>query len=443
MTKTVYPYSKLFGTSSIESKTELMFAHAVGRILNMTGEALDLSGVHYNNLSNLTDSDKDYFKSCATEGGVVGYIDNSTGIRYTDNFMELDPFKQDKLFGEGEDGGLIWNPRIAKHIMSTHITTISYKRLPYTILMLVAKHYVDVVLRGETRTLTLDFDSLESGTYVNYTSILFMRSRLELLARHLKVDIFASPVDLSYRMLVHSANNLGRNREHDTDEKVESANAQGIVPGQICVLWTRMITSSRSGDEVSLNRNSKAFSDRRLVRFEGFETRGNRPVAKFLVMGEPYTHEELVGQFSYFNDSKTARRYSDILTQPIGHRYEYLELHNLAFGDYIYDEHHFVTRLDPRATVTKPVTVDDGYDSPKIVKMTMLEVDAIYWVMKQRDFYFDEELYNQSNYTPDREPLYEEMSYEANNEGWYLPGNLDGLTVRKPRARGVKYGLPE
>lgn len=441
MTK-VYKYEKLFGTNSINSITELMFAHAVGRVLHLTDEAISLSGVSYSNIEGLSDEDNIYMASCASEGGTKSYMSSLRRYRPHSRFFDIDELSKPNLFMEDPDTGeLIWNPRDGKQALQPNMNLISYKTMDHTIFLLIARYYIDVKLRGERRTLTLDFDSLESRSTGYYTSALFLAMQNEVLGRMLKVNIFGSEVDIGYQMLVHRSRSLGRYRHYTNEEKVATAQAQGIVPGQICVLWSRNITSVRSGDEAGLGSGGRSIADRRLVRFEGFEEQYGKQVAKFLVMGEPYTHEQQVSQLGYLEDDETRKRFRDLITKPLGQRYEYRELYNLAFGDYIHSEHHFVTRLDPRSMVNKIVTVHNGFGEYSITSLDMLEVDAIYWVMKQRQFSFDEELYVSTNYVEGRTPMYDEFSYDAYEPDWYLPGSVEGLTIRKPKPKGLEYGL--
>lgn len=397
-------FKEMFGSDSIESSSITYFATFLGRELGRRGLVLDMSTVELDEAL-LTETHRLMLHHQAKAGNIIlnreisGYLTPISLSTITSYLAD------DEYVRTSEDGmSLEWDSDYGrKQYGKLSFTLFAPIEEQYTIASVVTRHIVDWVLGTESRKLTLQLTHTESVTGKNFLWLLDVLDTFPALSDILNVSLNTSDRDLDYTKFMFGSQARGRRKQYDIHEKFELSEKLGIVAGSICVMWTR----SKLDDA----NNYGKISERVLVRIDSISSKGLR----MTTIAEPFTKEERYIELSQIDEARQYV-YDDLIRRPLNTMRTSSDLANTSFGNYLLQEEYVIIPIDTTEQTTKVVSVFSADGAPSVGPVLMGAHDAIYWVLKQDGFKFDQELYKKMYYSEDERPAYDQLSWEMNQE---------------------------
>lgn len=402
-------YKDIFGRDYIGSTTELVFSIYLAKELDRREMGpLSLQGVRVPKLK--IDQDQQTFIDNAIHAGIVlsdvekFRYQNNTSYEIDDSFLSY----EESVFPM--EGGFGWSISYAKttypEMMDKPGHLVRSVDVKYIILMLTARHLVDVWLGTTTESLTFIFDGNESKTGRFYNSVALLQKAIPDINDYIKLSLDIASAVYDYSIFLATCVDQGHNVLLSPDEKVKVMEEMEFLPGGIYVLWER-------GERNNNNPNG-AILGGRLVRFDGIRdhtTRDGRLIQKmvqFTRLPEPRSaaerrmdYQEMVEEGKdYFPDWLSPKSSNYFQKEEIG-------LLNLCIHNYLYDEDYFLLKLETSEEVQgryvgMPDDPEDVLDFP-----TMSAADFVYWTLKDDKFEFNEEVFIKNYYRDGQTPLYE------------------------------------
>lgn len=191
--------------------------------------------------------------------------------------------------------------------------------------------------------------------------------------------------DIDFSIVCSISNHAGRHKKWDCDRKFKVFRSMGWKEGSILVLYKRSRVSA-SNDMGTINSASIIRIDKindKLVKTNGV-CRTGWEVTEFAV---DKSKNEI--EADYLGIAQENRHlFSDMLSSTLKGVYTFYSFDSVGIGTYFYDEEYLFMPLDSSSMVSKLVTVDG-----KKVTLTMNEVEAVYWLLREYGVEFDYELY--------------------------------------------------
>jgi len=395
-------FQEMFGSDKIESSSTAHFATFLGRELGRRGSALDMSDVDLD-MDLLSDTQRLMLLHQAKAGNILLNREIEGYLTPIDLYPNMSYLESPEYVQTSEDGNSLgWNTEYARKQygqLSFHL--FGPKEEQYTIASVVARHVIDWVTKQENRLLTITLTHSESVAGKNFLWLLDVLDTYPVLSNILTVSLNTSEKDLDYVKFMYRSGALGRRKQYTMDEKFEISKKLGIVAGSICVLWTRARYDDKS--------NYGKIKDRVLVRIDSINSRSIRLTS----VAEPTTKEERFNDLSQI-DEEHRYIYGDLVSRPLNTVRNNFDLVNTSFGHYLNQEEYILNPLDATEETVKIVSVRGIDGDPQVGPVKMLAHDAIYWVLKQDGFDFDQDLYKKMYYGEGEVPAYDQVSWDMN-----------------------------
>lgn len=249
--------------------------------------------------------------------------------------------------------------------------------MPYFLIQLVSKHWLDRLLGLETRKLYIKCSPQLSQTVGSYIDIESVRQSFSPFAEIVEIVLDeSSNIDLKMSLFQYDAQNLGFNKEYTVDEKLSLMNQLGFKEGMILVLYDRVGINTSN----SLGRIDMAH----IVRIDE------------IIDGKLYlsllratrTYEETAKDFEMI-PQKNRHLYYDLL-DPHDSVYDttVVELRECGIGNHFFREKHLLDSISTVDKVKKLVSIDGN-----VVEEELSEADAIYYTLMQNDAPVDSKLF--------------------------------------------------
>lgn len=406
-------FKESFGTNKLESSSELLFASLLATMLHTKGYRLSLEGC-YVDLDSISDTTKTFFDQVVGNGKIVTNYTPPRVPLYTDYDVNFDISIVDvpEMLVETDTPGVFtfeyrdaYNRVYEKY---GELMPFRSSNMRHTLQYLFINHVANVLIGKSDFIFQLDLTSRSSDNSYFYNNLVFWLDTYPYLNDYITLEV-SDHVEFDYSKFLFRSYNYNRRRVYTLREKRNILEEQGIAPGAILIMWDRKLKpNSLDGD----------ISRRVLVRYNGLTK--DRSGISVTVIPEPATLEERKVQF-YSIPEEHRGYYLDMPKAPGSNSYitSTFPLRDVGIEGYMYDEPHFLTKLDLDEMVDKLVTLEEGeglnantstYTQPQgtanIEQITMTAPNAIFWALKQYGFDFDDELFK-SMYFPDgSEPLY-------------------------------------
>lgn len=396
-TNSVLSFQDSFGTNRLDSSSELLFASLLANTLQTKGYTLSLEGC-YVNLDSVSDSVKTFFDQMVGHGKIITNYSPSRVPLYTDYDVpfNLEIINVPEMLSETDKPGVYtfeyrqaYNRVYAKY---RDLNPFKSNNLRHTFQYLFINHIANVLIGKADFVFHLDLTSRTSDNSYFYNNMVFWMDTYPLIKDYVSLEV-ADQAEFDYSKFIFKSYNYNRRRIYTLGEKRNILEQQGIQPGSILVFWDRNVKPNMLDGDITR---------RVLVRFNGY-TEDNASVS-LTTIPEPVTLEEKKIQF-YAIPEEHRGYYLDLPKppQPSAYITNTYPLRDLGIEGFMYDEPHFLTKLDLDEDVTKLVSLDE---TGRIEKINMSAVDAIFWALKQYGFDFDEDMFKSMYFQDGSEPLY-------------------------------------
>ena len=382
--------SKIIRRGSFKSYPEYLFTLAVANVFNTRGYKVSLDGMSID-ASLLPSTAKDYLKLLLKKGAVIlsdwdGEIDETVELP-----IDCSMFNEISI---AEDNGtrLDWSIKYVKENYGKYASKfLAIDNLGDYLLYLSAYHIVNVMMGVTTKKLVLNFSEIEAKSNIVFIKLYAILDTIPWINQYLmlNVDFGNVKVDIDYDIFCNSMIWAGDTGLRSISEKIELLDKCGIKEGSVVVLYTRhgMSSSNPYGriKEAKLMRIAERGDDFLGVTFINVNK----------------TKEEVAADYNA--SSLTVKdAFRDFGKKSVHVSSTELSLVSVGISRYVYDEDMFIECLSDSEVVEKLVTIGG-----KVVSVEMSGRNAIYWLLKQYEVDFNEDVFKEM-YFGDEVPLWDE-----------------------------------
>lgn len=368
------------GRDKFESYSEFIFMLCVAKEYYRRGDLMDFSMMNISDF--LSDSHKCFLRWCVYHGYVYIYGSNVSELKGKEPFaFNLDAItaNENDLF-EKKNGRYEWSNDWAKQRnYGKYWKDLYFYSDLGSILLHIIAHQIVAIREGdiENKPIYIYIDNcVVNSTYI-YVNLISLIRTVPWFRKMVEVDVDydGKAVDIDFSLFVNSGIQAGRRHYWSIKDKVNQLKSEGLVEGCICILYERK--------GVSDSNNTGKITNANIIRLDRVTN------AKIIYTTIPIyrTKEEVETDYNEI-PPENQRKFDDMLEFNVYLKQNSLDLYNVGISTYLCREDYFICPIDKFGTTDKLITID-GHRA----MISMSQIDAIYYLLKQYGISFDEKLY--------------------------------------------------
>lgn len=396
-----YHYENLIGSKVVKNYAEFEFMLAVGAEMGRRGHVLDISNCFVDGKNLIGSRQKDYLSYLRTIGSIYNGVEpekvfsrDSEEVRFMStpdlwfNVDLLDKVSENLVDDDGDFW--TWSYECTTEKWEPYrLELVGYNTRDQMLMHLAARVFVDTVFNyREKRPLKIKMDGFAIKTSYVYIGLLTASRTNKTLRRFIQWDADWSQVgvDLEYEILYNLVYRSGNFKLWGAYDKLEELKRLGLGVGAVGVKYKR----SRISDGVPQGKiDSASLIVIREIHEGDGEVGRDHPWVLYNSYSLAKTKEEIMIDYLDIPEDKR-HLYMDMLDFKVNGLKSKDNLTNLGVGYLFYDEDSIIEKIDSLDSVTKTVTINGVSD-----QVSMSEVDAIYWLLKEYKVVFDDELFRE------------------------------------------------